>query len=165
VTVLASGVAVAGMVAPRRWSRSFFVGVEVRRGVPMARSVRSESAPAPVGPYSQAILTRPGDILFSAGQIPIDVSTGQMRPGGVKEQTSQVLANIKTVLESAGFGLHDVVKTTVYMSNLEEFGVMNQVYAEYFSEPYPARSCVEVKALPKGALVEIDVIAVKEGAK
>jgi 2-iminobutanoate/2-iminopropanoate deaminase len=88
-----------------------------------------------------------------------------MRPGGVKEQTRQVLANIKTVLESAGFGLYDVVKTTVYMSNLEEFGVMNQVYAEYFSEPYPARSCVEVKALPKGALVEIDVIAVKEGAK
>jgi 2-iminobutanoate/2-iminopropanoate deaminase len=88
-----------------------------------------------------------------------------MRPGGVKEQTGQVLENIKAVLESAGFGLSHVVKTTVYMSNLQEFGVMNQVYAEYFSEPYPARSCIEAKALPKGALVEIDVIAVKESAK
>jgi 2-iminobutanoate/2-iminopropanoate deaminase len=141
------------------------VDVEVRRGVLMARSVTSESAPAPVGPYSQAILTRPGEILFSAGQIPIDVSTGEMRPGGVKEQTRQVLGNIKAVLESAGFGLSNVVKTTVYMSNLEEFGAMNQVYAEYFSEPYPARSCIEAKALPKGAVIEIDVIAVRESAK
>jgi 2-iminobutanoate/2-iminopropanoate deaminase len=88
-----------------------------------------------------------------------------MIAGGVKEQTRQVLGNIKAVLESAGFGLSDVVKTTIYMSNLEEFAVMNQVYAEHFSEPYPARSCIEVKALPKGALVEIDVIAVKESAK
>lgn len=130
----------------------------------MARSVRSESAPAPVGPYSQAILARPGDVLFSAGQIPLDASTGQMRPGGVKEQTRQVLENLKAVLESAGSDLSAVVKTTVYMTNLEEFSVMNQVYAEYFSDPYPARSCVEVKALPKGALVEIDVIAIKESA-
>jgi 2-iminobutanoate/2-iminopropanoate deaminase len=87
-----------------------------------------------------------------------------MRPGGVKEQTRQVLENLKAVLESAGSDLSAVVKTTVYMTNLEEFSVMNQVYAEYFSDPYPARSCVEVKALPKGALVEIDVIAIKESA-
>ncbi|MCX5801131.1 MAG: RidA family protein [Candidatus Eisenbacteria bacterium] len=131
----------------------------------MVRSIRSESAPAPVGPYSQAVLARPGDVLFSAGQIPLDPATGQMRPGGVEEQTRQVLENVKAVLEAADFGLSDVVKTTVYMSNLGEFGVMNQVYTEYFTEPFPARSCVEVKALPKGALVEMDVIAVRESAK
>jgi len=128
----------------------------------MARSVRSESAPAPVGPYSQAIVARPGEILFSAGQISLDASTGEMRPGGVKEQTRQVLENIKAVLESAGFCFSHVVRTTVYMTSLGEFGVMNEVYAKYFSEPYPARSCIEAKALPKGALVEIDVIAVRE---
>jgi len=131
----------------------------------MGRPVRCNSAPAPVGPYCQAILARPGDVLFSAGQIPLDAATGEMVAGGVKEQTRQVLENLKAVLRQAGFDLSDVVKTTVYMASLQEFGSMNQIYAEYFSEPHPARSCVEVKALPKGALVEIDVIAVKEGAK
>ena len=127
----------------------------------MARSVRTESAPAPVGPYSQAILCKPGEILFSAGQIPLDARTGEMRPGGIKEQTHQVLDNLKAVLESAGLSLSDVVKTTVYMSDLSQFGAMNEVYAAYFVEPYPARSSVEVRALPRGALVEIEVIAVR----
>jgi len=84
-----------------------------------------------------------------------------MRPGGIKEQTHQVLDNLKAVLESAGLSLSDVVKTTVYMSDLSQFGAMNEVYAAYFVEPYPARSSVEVRALPRGALVEIEVIAVR----
>lgn len=130
----------------------------------MPRSVRTESAPAPVGPYSQAVLCKQGEMLFSAGQIPLDPRTGQMIPGGIQEQTRQVLDNLKAVLTAAGLGLSDVVKTTVYMTNLGEFGAMNEVYAQYFAEPFPARSSVEVRALPRSALVEIEVIAAKETA-
>jgi 2-iminobutanoate/2-iminopropanoate deaminase len=128
----------------------------------MVEPVSSDAAPPPVGPYSQAVRVRPGEVLFSAGQIPIDPSSGEICSGGIEEQTRRVLENLRAVLEAGGFTLGDVVKTTVFMSNLGEFSSMNGVYSEYFSEPYPARSCFEASALPKGALVEIDVIAVKE---
>ena len=128
----------------------------------MVESIRSEEAPIPVGPYSQAVRACAGDVLFSAGQIAIDPSTGEMCPGGVAEQTRRVMENLKAVLEAGGFGFADVVKTTVYMSDMGDFITMNKVYKEYFSEPYPARSCFGVTALPKGALVEIDLVAVRE---
>lgn len=134
-------------------------------GGSMAESVRSEFAPTPVGPYSQAILSGSGDTLFTAGQIPIEASTGQIVQGGIREQTRCVLENIKAVLKAGGFGLNDVAKATVYMCDLGEFAAMNEVYQEFFSEPFPARSCVGVSALPKGVLVEIDVIAVREAGE
>jgi 2-iminobutanoate/2-iminopropanoate deaminase len=115
-----------------------------------------------VGPYSQAVLVRPQEILFSAGQIPLDPASATMVTGGIKEQTRRVMENLKAVLEAAGYGFKDVVKTTVFMVDLAEFVAMNEVYGEYLSEPFPARSTVEVKALPKGARVEIDVIAIRE---
>jgi 2-iminobutanoate/2-iminopropanoate deaminase len=115
-----------------------------------------------VGPYSQAVLARPFETLFSAGQIPLEPASAAIVAGGVKEQTRRVMENLRAVLDSAGYGFGDVVKTTVYMIDLSEFGSMNEVYGEYFSEPFPARSTVEVRALPKGARVEIDVVAVKE---
>ncbi len=129
----------------------------------MAKAVRSDSAPAPVGPYSQAIVVKPLETLFSAGQIPLDPGTATMVAGGIKEQTRRVMENLKAVLGAAGYSFKDVVKTTVFMIDLGEFGAMNEVYGEYLSEPFPARSTVQVGALPKGARVEIDVVAVKEG--
>jgi len=129
----------------------------------MAKAVRSDSAPAPVGPYSQAVLVRPAETLFSAGQIPLDPASAAMVAGGIKEQTRRVMENLKSVLGAAGYSFKDVVKTTVFMIDLSEFGAMNEVYGEYLSEPFPARSTVQVGALPKGARVEIDVVAVKEG--
>ncbi len=128
----------------------------------MVESISSEGAPSPVGPYSQAVRVRPGEVLFSAGQIPIDPSSGEMCPGGIREQTRRVLENLRAVLEAGGFSMNEVVKTTVFMSDLGEFASMNDVYSECFEEPFPARSCFEVSALPKGALVEIEVVAVKE---
>ena len=128
----------------------------------MAKAVKSNSAPAPVGPYSQAVLVRPTETLFSAGQIPLDPASATMVAGGIKEQTRRVMENLKAVLAAAGYGFKDVVKTTVFMIDLGEFGAMNEVYGEYLSEPFPARSTVQVGALPKGARVEIDVVAVKE---
>jgi 2-iminobutanoate/2-iminopropanoate deaminase len=128
----------------------------------MVESIKTDGAPPPVGPYSQAIRVRPGEVLFSAGQIPVDPSSGEMSPGGIEEQTRRVMENLKAVLGAGKFSLKDVVKTTVFMRDLGGFAAMNAVYAEYFSEPYPARSCFEVSALPKGALVEIEVVAVKE---
>ncbi|MFH0778060.1 MAG: RidA family protein [Candidatus Eisenbacteria bacterium] len=128
----------------------------------MFTTVKSASAPAPVGPYSQAAVVLSGQVLFSAGQVPLDPATGQMCPGGIREQTGQVLENLRAVLEAGGFALNQVVKTTVFMINLGEFAAMNEVYQEWFREPYPARSCVEVRALPRGALVEMEVIAFKQ---
>ncbi len=116
----------------------------------------SDGAPRPVGPYSQAV--RAGQFLFLAGQIPIDPTTGEM-PRGITEQTAQVLRNLAAVVEAAGATLADIVKTTVYLTNLDDFGPMNEVYGEFFGERPPARACVEVGRLPKGALVEIEAIA------
>ena len=123
-------------------------------------SISTQGAPAAIGPYVQAI--RSGDMVFTSGQIPLDPATGLMVPGGIQEQTERVLRNLQAVLEAAGLGLSDVVKTTVFMKNLGEFAEMNAVYARYFAGEGmtpPARSTVQVAALPKDALVEVECIA------
>lgn len=119
--------------------------------------VHTEKAPAAIGPYSQAI--KVGGLVFASGQIPIDPATGAFVEGGITEQSHQCLKNASAILEAAGTSLSKVVKTTVYLSDIANFVPMNEVYAQYFSEPYPARSAVAVKDLPKGALVEIEVLA------
>ena len=119
--------------------------------------ISTKQAPAAIGPYSQAIQV--GNLVYTSGQIPIDPATGAIVEGGIKEQTRQSLTNVKAILESADLTMGNVVKTTVFMSNMNDFPEMNSVYAEFFAEPYPARSAVAVKALPKGALVEIEVVA------
>lgn len=119
--------------------------------------LHSEKAPAALGPYSQAIVA--GDFVFASGQVPIDPSTGVFAEGGIKEQTRQSLTNVSNVLAEAGINLSSVVKTTVFLSDMDNFAAMNEVYAQFFTEPFPARSAVAVKTLPKGALVEIEVIA------
>jgi 2-iminobutanoate/2-iminopropanoate deaminase len=119
--------------------------------------VATDKAPKAVGPYSQAV--RAGEFLFCAGQIPLDPATGQLVAGGIQEQTARVLENIKAVLASQGIGLEHVVKTTVFMTHLADFAAMNEVYAKSFPNNPPARSTVQVAALPKGAQVEIEVIA------
>ncbi len=114
-------------------------------------------APKAIGPYSAAI--RVGQFVFTAGQIGLDPDTGEMVSGGIEEQTRRVLLNLKNVLESAGSGLEYVVKTTVFLQDIADFGRMNAVYAEFFGEKPPARSAVQAAALPKGALVEIEAVA------
>ena len=115
------------------------------------------NAPAAVGPYSQAIDC--GDLGFLSGQIPLVPETGLVADGGLEAQAHQMFANIKAVLAEAGMSLSNVVKTTVFMTDLSQFAAFNAIYAEYFKAPYPARSCVEVSALPKGVLVECELIA------
>ena len=122
--------------------------------------IKTSNAPAAIGPYSQAIDSGAG-LVFLSGQLPIDPATGAFPEGGVKEQTRQSLFNVAAILREAGLGLGNVVKTTVYLSDMGDFAAMNGVYAEFFSAPFPARSAVAVKALPKGALVEIECIAAK----
>ena len=123
----------------------------------MKQVISTHQAPAAIGPYSQAI--RVGNLLYTSGQIPINPATGNFVDGSIKEQTRQSLTNIKAILEEAGLTMAHVVKTTVFMADMNDFADMNSVYAEFFSEPYPARSAVAVKTLPKGALVEIEVVA------
>ena len=122
--------------------------------------ISTKKAPAAIGPYSQAIQV--GNLVFTSGQIPIDPSTGAFVKGGIKEQTRQSLTNVKAILEESGLSMSNVVKTTVFMADMNDFADMNTVYAEFFSEPYSARSAVAVKTLPKGALVEIEVVAAIE---
>ena len=121
------------------------------------KAISTIKAPAAIGPYSQAVYV--GNLVYTSGQIPIDPATGAIVEGGIKEQTRQSLSNVKAILESAGLTMGNVVKTTVFMADMNDFAKMNSVYAEFFVEPYPARSAVAVKTLPKGALVEIEVIA------
>lgn len=123
----------------------------------MKQVINTPQAPAAIGPYSQAVQI--GNLVFTSGQIPIDPATGTLVQGGIKEQTRRSLANVKAVLEAAGLSMDKVVKTTVFMADMNDFADMNSVYAEFFSEPYPARSAVAVKTLPKGALVEVEVVA------
>lgn len=124
----------------------------------MKKIIHSAQAPEPIGPYSQAV--KAGNLLFTSGQIPIDPTTGQMIQGGIAEQTRQVMKNLKAVLNAAGASFADVVKTTVYLSDLTMFTEFNAVYAEYFDEATaPARTTVQVSALPKGSWVEIDLTA------
>ena len=121
--------------------------------------VATDAAPKAIGPYSQAVWA--GEILFCAGQIPLDPTTGNMVTGGITEQTTRVLKNIEGVLQSQGLNLSDVVKSTVFLSDLSHFTGMNEVYVRYFAKDAPARSTVQVARLPKDALVEIEVIAVR----
>lgn len=123
----------------------------------MKKVIKTAKAPSAIGPYSQAIQV--GNLVYTSGQIPIDPSTGAFVEGGIKEQTRQSLQNVKSILEEAGLTMCDVLKTTVFMADMNDFADMNAVYASFFTEPYPARSAVAVKTLPKGALVEIEVIA------
>ena len=119
--------------------------------------ISTKKAPAAIGPYSQAIQV--GNLVYTSGQIPIDPAIGTFVEGGIKEQTRQSLTNVKAILEEAGLSMSNVVKTTVFLADMNDFADMNAVYAEFFAEPYPARSAVAVKTLPKGALIEIEVVA------
>ena len=123
------------------------------------KAIHTNQAPAAIGPYSQAI--EANGMVFASGQIPIDPATGQFVEGGIKEQTRQSLRNVKAILEAAGLTMDHVVKTTVYLADMADFAAMNAVYAEAFSAPFPARSAVAVRELPKKVLIEIEVLAVK----
>lgn len=124
------------------------------------KALHSLQAPKALGPYSQAIVA--GGFVFASGQVPIDPATGEFVEGGIKEQTKQALTNVTHVLAEAGIDLSHVVKTTVFLSDMNNFGAMNEVYSTFFEEPFPARSAVAVKTLPKNALVEVEVVAVLE---
>ena len=134
--------------------------VQNQSSTDMKQRINTEKAPAAIGPYSQAIDSGTG-LIFVSGQLPIDPATGAFPEGGVKEQTRQSLTNAKAILEAAGLSLANVVKTTVFLADMGDFAAMNEVYATFFSEPFPARSAVAVKTLPKNALVEIECIAAK----
>lgn len=123
------------------------------------KSIHTNNAPAAIGPYSQAIEVN--GFVFASGQIPIDPSTGNIVEGGIKEQTRQALTNASKIMEEAGLTLANVIKTTVFMADMSDFAAMNEVYATFFKEPYPARSAVAVKPLPKNVLVEVECIAAK----
>lgn len=124
------------------------------------KPISTPNAPAAIGPYSQAIDSGAG-LVFLSGQLPIDPATGAFPEGGVKEQTRQSIMNARAILEEAGLALSNVVKTTVFLADMGDFAAMNEVYASFFTEPFPARSAVAVKTLPKGALVEIECIAAR----
>jgi 2-iminobutanoate/2-iminopropanoate deaminase len=129
----------------------------------MKSAITSGEAPAAIGPYSQAV--RAGGLLFLSGQIALDPQSGQLVPGSIAAQTEQTMNNLRAVLRAAGANLDDVVRTTIYVVDLAHYGAVNEVYGRFFRPPYPARSTVQVAALPRGALVEIDVIAlVPEGS-
>lgn len=123
----------------------------------MREIITSNNAPAPIGPYSQAI--RANGFVFVSGQIPLDPVTGNIVQGGVAEQTHQVLKNLQAVFAAAGSGLQKVVKTTIFLTNLDDFQKINQIYGEYFGEAKPARSTVQVSRLPREALIEIEAVA------
>lgn len=123
------------------------------------KALHTDKAPAAIGPYSQAIEVN--GMVFASGQLPIDPATGNFAEGGIKEQTRQSLTNAAAIMQAAGLSLANVVKTTVFLADMADFAAMNEVYSTFFSEPYPARSAVAVKTLPKGALVEIECIAAR----
>ena len=123
----------------------------------MKKEICTKNAPDAIGPYSQAV--RVGDFLYVSGQVPIDPKTGAVVEGGIQAQAHQVFKNLEAVLSSAGCTFENVVKTTVFLTDLSDFAVVNEIYAQYFPAPCPARSCVAVKTLPKGVLAEVEVIA------
>lgn len=125
----------------------------------MKQTVHSEKAPKPVGPYSPAVIA--GEFVWTSGQLGIDPATGELVPGGIEAETEQALKNLAAVLEAAGSGLDRVIKTLIFITDMNQFARVNAVYARYFQEPYPARSTVQVSALPKGAMVEIEAIALR----
>lgn len=124
------------------------------------KRIQTNNAPAAIGPYVQAAVA--GDFVFTSGQIPLDPQTGSMIEGDIGRQAVQSIQNLKAVLEAAGLTLGNVVKTTVFLQDINDFAAVNEVYAQYFSAPYPARSCVEVARLPKDARIEIEAVAVRE---
>jgi len=125
----------------------------------MKKSISSEKAPKPVGPYSPAVIA--GEFVWTSGQLGIDPATGELVPGGIEAETEQALKNLAAVLEAAGSGLDRVIKTLIFITDMSQFAKVNAVYARYFQEPYPARSTVQVSALPKGAMVEIEAVALR----
>lgn len=125
----------------------------------MKKVINTPLAPAAIGPYSQAI--EANGFVFASGQLPIDPATGNFPEGGIKEQTRQSILNASAILESAGLTLANVVKTTVFLADMGDFAAMNEVYASFFAAPFPGRSAVAVKTLPKGALVEVECIAAR----
>ncbi len=126
----------------------------------MKKIISTTAAPAAVGPYSQAV--KAGNFIFTSGQLPMDPATGSFVEGGVEQQAEQVLKNVKAVLEAAGYSMADVIKATVFATSMGDFAAVNGVYAKFFDKEPPARSFVEVSALPRAALVEIEVVAWKE---
>ena len=124
------------------------------------KPISTENAPAAIGPYSQAVDSGCG-LVFLSGQLPIDPATGAFPEGGIQAQTRQSILNAQAILQEAGLTLSNVVKTTVFLADMGDFAAMNEVYAQFFAAPYPARSAVAVKTLPKGAMVEIECIAAK----
>ena len=122
------------------------------------KAVKTPKAPKAIGPYNQAIIA--GDMVYCSGQLPVDPMSGGMAPGGVDSQTRQVLTNLGAVLEEAGSSLDKVVKTTVFLQSMDDFAAMNEVYAEFFADPAPARATVEVAKLPLGVAVEIECVAI-----
>ena len=125
----------------------------------MKQAIETQQAPAAIGPYSQAI--EAGGTIYVSGQLPINPATGQFAEGGIKELTRQSLTNMQHILQQAGCDMQHVVKTSIFFADMNDFAEMNEVYAEFFKAPFPARSAVAVKTLPKGARVEIECIAVK----
>lgn len=121
--------------------------------------ISTDKSPAAIGPYSQALSS--GNIVFVSGQIPLNPQTGVMADT-IEEQTMQSLKNVENILKAAGLSMKNVIKTSVFLSDLNDFAKVNEIYAQFFTEPFPARSCVQVAAIPKGAKVEIECIAVKE---
>ena len=120
------------------------------------KEIKTNNAPMAIGPYSQAIVIN--DMVYTSGQIPVNPLTGEI-PEGIQAQANQALMNLKNLLEASGTSIEKVVKTTVFIQNMEDFAALNKIYESYFTEPYPARSCVEVSKLPKDVLVEIEAIA------
>jgi 2-iminobutanoate/2-iminopropanoate deaminase len=141
----------------------FFLLSTISGGKMEKKVVFTEKAPKPIGPYSQAIIA--GNLIFTAGQIPIDPATNQVVQGDIKEQTRRVLENLRAILESVGATFDDIVKVTIYMKDLNEFSAMNEVYSEYFKNSPPARTTVEVSRLPRDVKIEIDLIAIVKQAK
>ena len=126
----------------------------------MNQAVATKNAPAAIGPYSQGV--KAGKTIYVSGQIPIDPATGEFAGQDIETQTRQSLTNIKNILKEAGADMSDVVKTTVFLNDIADFAAMNKVYAEFFTEPYPARAAFQAAAIPKGALVEIEAVAVTD---
>jgi len=125
-----------------------------------AKVIQTEKAPKAIGPYSQGIKVEELGLIFTAGQIPLDPKTGEMVSGGIEKETKQVLENLKAVLEEAGSNLTKVIKTTVYLKDMKDFSLMNEIYAQYFKDNPPARTTIQVAELPKGAKLEIEAVAV-----
>lgn len=125
----------------------------------MKKQIATDKAPAALGPYSQAIMA--GDTLYASGQVPIDPTTGDLAGDTIEVQAKQVFENLTQVLAAAGMDFGNVVKTTVFLTDLANFATVNEIYASYFVQPYPVRSCVQIAALPKGSLLEVELVAVK----